>query len=281
MGTTPWIETLIDLHSASSAEELWSVLLAWHGIRSSTQWDEAYSLLHRFHAEEPEGAIVTAVLLCTDYRWRKASHHLIARIVESGVLAESDEDQLAEWFVGAALELPVEHDPSGGADVELADESEGADHPLGADEPAAVGLRRPIWPPLRRWAAARLVARDPCRWRALLDSAEAMASRDAAALAAGVMDAAAHIPPEERPEAVTAGLRSGSGTVRLAALPVFAALEGTEAALARARADSSAKVRAWGPRASVIPPRSEHPEGTPVPARAEGPRPMAGQDSLF
>jgi hypothetical protein len=89
-----------------------------------------------------------------------------------------------------------------------------------------VVVSRDVWPPLRRWAAARLVRRDPDRWRGLLDAAEVLSSRDAAALTAGIMDAAEHIPNDDRAVAVAVGLDSGSGIVRLAALPAFAVLEG-------------------------------------------------------
>jgi hypothetical protein len=50
------------------------------------------------------------------------------------------------------------------------------------------------------------------------------------------------------PTAVSIGLASGSGIVRLAALPFLATLEGVDAALTRARSDASAKVRASTPR---------------------------------
>jgi hypothetical protein len=64
MMTAPgWLDTFHhDLHAASSVEELWGVLLSWHGIRSSTQWEEPYALFRRFHAEEPSGAVLTAAL---------------------------------------------------------------------------------------------------------------------------------------------------------------------------------------------------------------------------
>jgi hypothetical protein len=104
---------------------------------------------------------------------------------------------------------------------------------------------------LRRWAAAHLVRQDPSRWRKLLDLATGLSSGDAAALVAGIMDAAEHIAHGERTLAVAAGLDSGSGVVRLAALPALAALEGTQAALTRAATDPSARVRAWTPRVSA------------------------------
>jgi hypothetical protein len=183
---------------------------------------------------------VTAALLCTDYRWRRASHHLIARLTESGALSDSDEHQLAEWFV-APDGLPI--------DIDRGD----ANHSGAAGERTdRVVATRPIWPPLRRWAAARLVAAEPDRWRRLLELSAAMDSRDGAALAAGIMDAAAHVPPPERSDVLEAGLCSGSGMVRLAALPAFAELAGPAAAMARAAADLSSKVRAWTPKTAQL-----------------------------
>lgn len=281
--TPTWLGTFDDLHRASSVEELWSVLLSWHGIRSSTQGEEPYALFRRFHADEPDGAVVTAALLCTDHRWRKASHHLIVRLVESGVLTEADEQQLAEWFVADVFGLQVETEVFDGPEIFVFDGPNDFDdqgHTPGTGDAAEmVTLNRSIWPPLRRWAAARLVAQDPNRWRNLLDAADAMPAREAAALAAGVMDAVALIPIEERRDAVAAGLSSGSGIVRLAALPVLAALEGPEAALACAAADPSAKVRAWTPTASP----AEDQGGESIPPEAGGPPAAEGtrQNSLF
>jgi hypothetical protein len=88
----------------------------------------------------------------------------------------------------------------------------------------------------------------PDRWRDVIDASAALPSRKAAATVAGVMDAAVHIPPDDRPALASIGLSHGSGTVRLAALPVLASTVGTDAAIATARRDPSAKVRAWTPR---------------------------------
>lgn len=62
-----------------------------------------------------------------------------------------------------------------------------------------------------------------------------------------------HLPSAERAEAVAAGLASGSGIVRLAALPALAEIEGMDHALARAANDPSAKVRAWTPTVQATP----------------------------
>jgi hypothetical protein len=278
MMTAPgWLDTFHDLHAASSVEELWGVLLSWHGIRSSTQWEEPYVLFRRFHAEEPSGAVITAALLCTDHRWRKASHHLIARIIDSGLLAAADEVQLAEWFTAPVLGVELEAAENASVD-EVADLSASLVMvPVG--DPSVSVVERSIWPPLRRWAAARLVAQDPKCWRSLLDTALALPARDGAALAAGVMDATTHLPSAERAEAVAAGLASGSGIVRLAALPALAEIEGMDHALARAATDPSAKVRAWTPTVQVTP--GSDPATTPGATVDPRGTQEPGQDRLF
>jgi hypothetical protein len=91
-----WIETFEDLQSASTVEELWGVLLVWHGIRSSSVWDEPYLLFIRFHRHDSTNADVTAALLCSDHRWRKAAHHLIDRLTSSDVLDDDQLDRIAD-----------------------------------------------------------------------------------------------------------------------------------------------------------------------------------------
>ena len=249
-----WDETLLDLHRAETVVELWSVLVVWHGIRSCAAWEEPYALFRRFHESEPNGAVVTAALLCTDHRWRKGSHLLVEHLADSGLIDEDDLGQLAEWFLGDQLLVPLPAGMFDGIEIMLADDPDGNTRPVGANAPSAHDddmepiIARPIWPPLRRWAANRVVGHAPERWRALLNSSRSLPSRDGVAIAAGVMDAAASIPQPERAEALGAGLEWGSGTVRLAALPGFSDLRGIEDARARAAGDASAKVRAWTKR---------------------------------
>jgi hypothetical protein len=249
--TPTWIETFEELHNATTAPELWGVLVSWHGIRSSSVWEEPFALLARFHRDNPAHADVTAALLCTDHRWGKASHHLIHRICDSGLLTAPQIGELAEWFLGETFEIEVVlgADLSGAGSLASrhAPGGRGAPQVSVPDDGSTSIVRRSIWPPLRRWAARHLVDRSPLRWRELVAVAETLPSRDGAALAAGVMDAASHIPPAEQPAALSLGLASGSGIVRLAALPALAMLEGVDVALARARSDASAKIRAWTP----------------------------------
>jgi len=250
--TPSWFETFAALHSARSVEDLWAVLLAWHGTRASAAWEEPHMLFMRFHRDQSLDAEVTAALLCTDQRWRNASHHVVERIVASGVLDSAQTEALADWFVDEVFEIDVGGEPSR----------------AGSD---AGTLRRPIWPPLRRWAAMHILERDPQRWRDLVDSASTLPSRDAAALVAGVMDAADYLAPADVPLVVSLGLQHASGVVRLAALPVLARSSGVDAALARARADPSGKVRAWKPRHAAEPARESNPGGPTRAPRSGGP----------
>jgi hypothetical protein len=62
------------------------------------------------------GAFDSALLLCTDWRWRRVSAQVLAGIVESGILDDADQDRLADtllwqervhyrypiWWIGTA-----------------------------------------------------------------------------------------------------------------------------------------------------------------------------------
>jgi hypothetical protein len=104
------------------------------------------------------------------------------------------------------------------------------------------------------------VTTEPASWRDLVAIADELPSRDAAMILAGVMDAADGIPEGERTTAIELGLTSGSGTVRLAALPALVELEGCDSAKRRASADPSEKVRGW---AEKLARPSELPLGQP------------------
>lgn len=107
MTVPSWQETFLHLHEAPTPEELWTVLLVPHGIRSSSAWEEPYLLFRSFHLEDPTDAATTALLLCTDYRWRKATHHLIHELDKSGLLDEHALDLLATWFLATDLDVKV------------------------------------------------------------------------------------------------------------------------------------------------------------------------------
>ena len=102
-------------------------------------------------------------------------------------------------------------------------------------------------PPLRRWAAARALRNDPGRLGDLLDRADGMPPRHRDALLHGLLDAAGGLEADHRHPLVGRALRSGIARVRRAALDRLCELDGTEAALRRARSDPDRTVRAWRP----------------------------------
>lgn len=263
-----WQETFSALHEAKTREELWSVLLTPHGIRTSSAWEEPFLLFGRFHRDDPSDATITALLVCTDTRWRNGATRLIRQLADSGMLDDTALDDLAGSFLEPHVTVAAISEPASGQSVVADAHESSAANDRSSTDPAIADhlvVQRLVWPPLRRWAAARQVLRDPARWRDLLELARSSPSRDAAAIAAGVMDAADLIPQSDRAETLEQGLEWGSGTVRLAALPGFGRLHGDEAARRRARQDSSAKVRKW----AATPPQAE---AAPYPGVGPQPR---------
>lgn len=138
MAYPSWQDTLLALHRAGTLEELWGVLVSPHGIRSSSEWDEPLFLFRRFHGAESDNhpdndadkALISAALICTDQRWRKAVCRLILHLADSEIFSEHDLDRLAETFLQSQFTIEVNE--------------RNVQH-------------RQIWPPLRRWAAAQQV----------------------------------------------------------------------------------------------------------------------------
>jgi hypothetical protein len=197
-----WQETFLALQAAETLEDLFQ----------------------RFHEDRDDKVVITALLLCTDHRWRKASHRLIGRLAESTSLSDGDLDELAAIFLEPDMAIEIDDGRT---------------------------LQRQIWPPLRRWAAARQVSNDPSVWTALLEFAHTLPGSDGDAIATGVMDEADSVLIDHRAQVLDRGLGWGSGIVRLAALPCYAQFAGDEAAAARAAADPSATVRRWTPTPAV------------------------------
>lgn len=241
------------------------MLVLPHGIRSTAAWEEPCSLFSVFHEHDAEGAVITAALLCTDHRWRKGARLLVEHLAGSGLIDAIGLDQLAEWFLLDRLLVSVSAADVDGDEIKIGADTEG-DHPPTARAIMAapheqehghgeVGVSRGIWPPLRRWAARHAVHQTPDRWRGLMAVVQELPSRDGAAVAAGIMDAAGRIVASQRAAALAVGLGWGSGTVRLAALPGVADLHGLDVARARAARDPSAKVGAWAAeRGRAMPP---------------------------
>jgi hypothetical protein len=222
------------------------------GLGSSTCHQEAVDLLQSVAGtgELEEGLI--ALLLCTCPRWDRATGRLIADIEASGAVSDPELDELAEAFLADEVEIvyPLAWGSPEWLEIDLRDPRD--DKPLRIDQCTPGRDKRRIAPPLRRWAARRVLCAGPQRFDELLATARRFDPHPRGALILGMLDAAPQIPEDGRRELVRVGLATGMARVRRAALDLLCEVDGPHVALERARCDRDAKVRAWRPRGLAL-----------------------------
>ena len=233
------LDDLVALHTACDVDEFHRRLVLYPpGPTNRSDAFEPWCLFQHFHKDTPEGAVVTAALLVTDRRWRNASGHLMRRIDESGLVPPGDLDILAQTFLAAGpqvyWEVPGEWfdgpaiiiDLGPGSFVDDPDdddpEDEGAEDTSG-DGPALVA--RKVRPPLRRWAAGRLVRADPAMWGPLMNRARESDPRGGAGIVRGVLDGIDGLTPAARGAVVKVATGWPQRAVREAALATIARSE--------------------------------------------------------
>lgn len=244
---------LAALHLATSPEELWRALIV-PGGRSSTDAWEAIWLFRGQHGQGAPGAMTTALLLATDGRWDRCTGKLIVGLADASILSEAELDAMAVLFVWAD-HYPFEYPVSwlGGEWLEVDVEPDPAPGPtrttrrVQLDPATPVHAKRPIRPPLRRWAAARLLRAGLSKFDALRDRAHELDVRHGAAVVSGLLDAAGPSDGALARRAIRLGLSWPIGSVRALALDLLAATD-PAAARARAAVDPDQKVRRWTPR---------------------------------
>jgi hypothetical protein len=262
---TSWVDPedglreLLALGKAPNADALHRVLVLSRPVRHSTDTMEPLWLLRRIAETEPEEALTTAFLLLTDRRWRKVLSQLVRRIADSGCLEVDDLDELAELFVAAdrALFWAVPQGWFGGEEIVIAevdevsiDEGDADDGAVVADEPDDDGtarVAREVHPPLRRWAAARLVAREPAEVDALIEQTALLDARAAAAIMAGLLDSIEHVDAATRDRLIDGAVTWPDHGVRRAGIELLAARGRAEAAHRLAARDPNARIRDWAP----------------------------------
>jgi hypothetical protein len=280
-GEFPAFEDLVALFEAKSAEELWRTLLLGGGLPTSPNSWDAGLLWRHHHGDGQPGAIDTALLLCTDLRWRRDTARLIATIASSGLLDAGGRAELAQCFLGGTTvtwEAPAEwsdgpwiHIPLDPVDDVSVDFDVDVDADDEADE-VELGLllfRRRVPPPLHRWAAAELVRSDPSAWAGVWERAQTLDAAGTGAALMGILDALGELSEQAASEMLTVGLSWGRGSVRLVALERMAEREGPDAATRRAAGDPDTKIRQWAEKLSR-PARSS-------PARRGPSRPALGE----
>jgi hypothetical protein len=267
-GADPYqgLQQMASLLLADSADALHRVLVLHRPGWSRADATEPFRLLRKFHATEPQASMQTAVLLLTDRRWKNACGQLVRVIADSGMFDDEQLDLLATTFLAAgdAVYWAVPDDWfSQGVDIVL---DEGLEVDLDGDDlevedevpvEGPTVARRDVHPPLRRWAAARAVRRDPHAWGRVMARSDELGGRRGAFVALGLLDALDVLPAATQKLLVEQAVRAPDQAVRLAGCERLAQRVGATIASEQAKADPSAKVRAWAMNAASRSVRSE------------------------
>jgi len=263
------------IHAAVTPDTLWRYLAVNIHVRAMPNTFEAMCAFLKLHKDHPANALRTAQLICTDLRWRRVTAPLIVDIEQSAILDEEALDRLADGFLWddqLAWLVPEQW---------IRDGTVRLPHKRRKPGRIAVVIDRPIPPPLRRWAAARVVAGEPRTATDVLGRVNEMDSRSGDAAMAGLLDAASALPPEDRDALTELDCAWPSGAVRLRALKLLAETD-EQAALRRAAHDASGTIRTWGQKRASPEDRVDRPpERRPGPAHQRSIRAPEPQPSLF
>jgi hypothetical protein len=234
-----------ELAATSDAEQLCRRLLASPaGWGSSTRHAEAVELLAGVHGTGELPVWFVALMLCTCRRWDRVTGRLIAAVQDSGLLDSAALDELAEAFLSHEHEViyPLTWVSPQWLEIDI-DDRHGRVRTV--DENTLAHHRVSVEPPLRRWAAARVLRSAPERLGALLRAAERLDPRDRSAIIHGLLDSGGTLGEPARRALIDRGLKASGASVRRAALDRLCELDGPETARRRALSDPNATVRNW------------------------------------
>jgi hypothetical protein len=244
-------EAVDELAAIDDADELCRLLLGNPGGRGrSTRHAEAVELLTRVHGTGELPFSLAVVLVCTCRRWDRVTAKLIAAIHDSGLLDNTEFDELADVFLAEdhVISYPLAWASPQWLEIDLHDGT-GHTYTVTEDTPAQHHVRPE--PPLRRWAARQALQSNPARLTELLSAAERFEPRHRDAAIHGLLDAAYVLDEPARRTVVARGLRAAHGSVRIAALELLCELDGAEPARRLAAADPNTQVRKWRPPADT------------------------------
>ena len=206
----------------------------------------AVDAFRRLHRGGEAGALDSALLLCTDRQWHTVSAKVIAGMVDSGILDDDDQDQLADtllwneqvhyrhpiWWIGTTF-------------VEYSLDSPAPGRTIRVDPNTPTTAHRSVWPPLRAWAAGRVLARRRASVRDILEHARSLPARDAAAAVTGAVRVADDLSEDQARTMLDAALAWGHKAPRKAALERLLAGGEDELVQTLAGNDPDAFIRRW------------------------------------
>jgi len=246
-------ESSADVADVRDAQALWRLLVTDPQGRALPP-DVAVDVFRRLHDARQPGAFDSALLLCTDWRWRRAGVRVLAGIVAMGILDDVELDRFAEellWSDTVRYVHPVGW--LGSTFVEFDVGTPGKQRLVHADPRTSVATERRVWPPLRSWAAERGLVRERVAPTDVLARARALPARDGSAVVAGAVQAAGLLEPEQAGMVVDTALRWPSRAARMPALERLVEWGESDRAQALAAADPDAGIREWGKSAAVGP----------------------------
>jgi hypothetical protein len=242
-------ESPADVADAPDAQQLWRLLVTVTSGRELAS-SVAIDTFRRLHdAGQPE-PVDSALLLCTDRRWRRTSARVLAGILATGILEDEQQDRLAEellWPDKVKYVYPLGWLGSTVIEVDLSAAPRAPrQRTVHADPSTPVTTERHLRPPLRSWAASRVLVRNRATPADVLAHARELPARDGAAVVTGAVHAADELDPEQARMVVDAALRWGHKTPRKAALERLTTWGEHDRAHALAADDADAAIRAWG-----------------------------------
>jgi hypothetical protein len=240
--------TADDLYDADGAEQLWRLLVTRPG-----GGDLAPSVaVELFATHHGDGAVDTALLLCTDWRWRRTSATVLAGILAVDALGDGEQDELARrllWPDRVHYVHPTGWLGTTFVEIELGDGRPGRElrtQQVHVDPTIPMETPRNVWPPLRRWAASRVLVSRLAEPHAVIEHARSLPARDGAAVITGAVEAADHLPAQQAHAVVDTALVWGHKSARKAALERLYTWGEAERVRAAAAADPDASLRRWG-----------------------------------
>jgi hypothetical protein len=217
--------------------------------RRSAVTSTAVEVLRHYHGEGQPGAVDTALLVCTDHRWERRTGDVVRQLADCGVIDDGGLHELADrllwpdricfvhpwiWFGSTELVVPL-------------DARRGTARVRQVRVPANTTVPTPRLdtPPLRRWAAARVLADRPERLDDVLARAASLDALRGAGVTVGVLEVLDRLPTEHVERLLDHGLRYGHKSVRRAALEWLVANGEHERVWELGRDDPDASIRRW------------------------------------
>lgn len=245
-----------DVTDAPDAQQLWRLLVTVPRARelAPTVAVDTFRRLHDAGQPEPDES---ALLLCTDWRWQRTSARVLAGIMATEILDDAEQDQLAEvllWSDKVQYMYPLGWIGSTFIEIDL-DALPGQRAPqqrtVHVDPNTLVTAERQVWPPLRSWAAERVLARNQAAPPDVLARARELPPHDGAAVVTGAVRAADELDQEQARIVVDVALQWGHKAPRKAALEQLIAWGEPDRARTLAANDRDASIRAWGRKSDV------------------------------